>query len=123
MKHTTESLAAMSDFDRNEVLAELLGLQIAEEQHFNFGDRLESALFIGNPKDLSVVDYCSNPSDVMPLVFENKLSIVWADVGTDEWLAGSMSYHRFYDTNPLRAAACCLILVLQEEKQYAAKSK
>lgn len=114
MKHTKESLAAMSDFERNESLARLLGLEVVEEQHLNFGDRLESPVIVGEPNNLDAVDYCNDPRDIMPLVFKHKLSVEYV-IARDSgyWLVGANTYHHFADENPLRAATCCLILVLQ----------
>jgi hypothetical protein len=66
-------------------------------------------------------DYCNNPSDMMPLVFENKIDLVsCVSNGTEEWQA-----IKFYITwkaainifhkNPLRAAAIVYLLMHGEK--------
>lgn len=90
MKHTKESLTAMSDFEVNKVLACSVGM------------------------DCVWRDYCNNPSDIMPLVFEHGVSLSCREI-LDDWLAHT-ALADYQDTNPLRAAACCLILVLQEKE-------
>lgn len=113
MKHTPESLAAMSDFERSKALSELLGWDVLS------CNQLTSDVVVRkSPIDRPCSFDCNNPSDVMPLVFENKLSmeyVVYRDSGY--WFVGANTYLSFDDDNPLRAAACCLILVLQEKKQ------
>lgn len=109
MKHTKESLAAMSDFERNECLAGLLGFVTREIP--------PSICLVRHSFGLAEIDYCNNPSDVMPLVFEHKIGLApnkdsyEAFHLADNFQIVDMQYN---DTSPLRAAACCLILVLQE---------
>ena len=67
-------------------------------------------------------DYCNIPNDIMPLAFEYKLNILSPDAFSSEFAGGWNCFNDggscvIYDANPLRAIACCLILVLQEQKQ------
>lgn len=121
MKHTPESLAAMSDKEINAELVKVLGIPHKVDNQGVFID-------LGSKYGVvycSLVDYCNNPSDVMSLVFENRISLIENDVGYTAYhnfsIFEDINYRiehgaYFGDTNPLRAAACCLILVLQEKK-------
>ena len=33
-------------------------------------------------------DYCNNPSDAWPIILENKISMIFEHVNTNEWFAG-----------------------------------
>ena len=117
-KYTKEQLQAMSDFEVNKALAELLGF--LKVRNFNI---LVPALI--SVTDIccdtldeieSCVNYCNTPNDIMPLAFEHKiwLQSVEAKNGLS-WIAGANTWHAIHHENPLRATACCRILVLQEE--------
>ncbi len=119
MKHTPEGLAAMSDFERNKCLAELLGY--SNIRLFNALAPSLIAVTDVNCSSLddveSCVDYCNNPSDVMPLVFEHGISLVCQHDKWEAFLYDDASYpYVVCHANPLRAATCCLILVLQEKQ-------
>ena len=126
MKHTKEQLQGMSDLEINQTLtAYVLGnpwLYFGEL--VNDGKEFHVANAIGDPFYCSVINYCNNPSDIIPLAFEHKLTIspqierfdipsagLW--VSTDKNWNGKYSV---MDKNPLRAIACCLILVLQDKE-------
>ena len=125
MKYTKEQLQGMSDFERNSVLLNMLGLKVSEEQYIEYSDRDERCVIVDKYSVAdTVIDYCNNPSDIMPLAFEHKLTIspqierfdipsagLW--VSTDKNWNGKYSV---MDKNPLRAIACCLILVLQDKE-------
>lgn len=58
----------------------------------------------------------NNPSDMMPIVFENKIAIIEPDVDDGElWSAGQVygvcEWHK--DKNPLRAAAICFLKMME----------
>ena len=101
---TKQQLADMSDFDVNKALCALLGKDVSgvDEQR--------------NMMTGAVDDYCNNPSDIMPLAFEHNVSLIKM---LSDWRActnnGIYVTHSFDDKNPLRATACCLILVLQDK--------
>lgn len=129
MKHTPESLAGLSNAEVNKALAELLGKKI--EQHSIVGIGLQWCVVDENNDLHRIKDYCNNPSDVMPLVFEHGISLIkvidgyvaikydcYIDIGCHEDVQGICADGlQFGHSNPLRAAACCLILVLQEKQK------
>lgn len=58
----------------------------------------------------------NNPSDMMPIVFENKIAIIEPDVDDGElWSAGQVygvcEWHK--DKNPLRAAAIFFLKMME----------
>lgn len=120
MKHTAESLTAMSDFEVNKALAWLVMMVLKKETWTFNNDKDTVQFFNENTKKSRIVDYCNNPSDVMPLVFESKIGFA---PNKDSYEAFHLADNfqivdmQYVDTNPMRAAACCLILVLQEKKQ------
>ena len=118
MKNTTESLAAMSDFEVNKALAGLIAWSEPNCKNVTFEGGCFWVEHVGF-SSFKIENYCNNPSDVMPLVFELGINLQRVNQGDSNlgyWLAGANTYHSFADKNPMRAAACCLILVLQENK-------
>lgn len=60
------------------------------------------------------LDYCNNPSDAWPIIFENELSL-WKVL--DEWEASSCNGNiQHSDKNPLRAAMICFLKMKDTEK-------
>lgn len=110
---TKEQLQAMSDFDVTLALAKLVC-----KTHITYTRGDGEMVCVDNMK----VDYCNTPNDIMPLAFEHRIQLMpFQDcVGTD-WFAdqifNSSPDSAYSDTNPLRAIACCLILVLQEKQK------
>lgn len=138
MKYTKEQLQEMSDKEINTALATLVfdaqGAPYVINQTVTLSkmdkmrqDCLGYELY---PHAIDVIcgfgmrtDYCNNPSDIMPLAFEYAIGVEVNPIRT-EWLArtcdismSSMSFICYIDKKPLRAIACCLILVLQGEKE------
>lgn len=116
---TKEQLQTMSDFEVNKALAKQLGLKISENQYMNYDGRDERIVIIdrGSIGD-STVDYCNTPSDIMPLAFEYNLNILSPDSLQVDWnVFDNHVVGNVYDESPLRAIACCLILVLQEKQK------
>lgn len=97
---TKEQLQAMSDFEVNKVLA---GMIYGYPEDKDIAKRINSG----------AIDFCNTPNDIMPLQIKYKVSLDYRFI-LDDWLAqcGLMAIH---DLNPLRAIACCLILVLDGE--------
>jgi hypothetical protein len=64
-----------------------------------------------------VPDYCNNPSDIMPIAFENELSLCWDMFGkqyvcsVDPFGLTSKDKLDAYHKNPLRAAVIVLLLM------------
>lgn len=133
MKYTKEQLQAMSDKEINTALATLVfdaqGAPYVINQTVALGkmdklrqDCLGYELY---PHAIDVIcgfgmriDYCNTPNDIMPLAFEYGVEYKKLPL-TQKFAADSPSdYHsRCVNENPLRAIACCLILVLQGEKE------
>jgi len=129
MKHTREQLDGMSDFEINKVLASL-------QPYTNiigtgeYPSQSESAVHVeqrkfkyGNIEEFGI-DYCNNCSDIMPLAFEHGISIIQSEVNKEmgNWCACHevVQLHgefecglSFCTSNPQRAIACCLIMVLE----------
>ena len=113
MKYTKEQLQAMSDFEVNKALCALLGKDVS------------GICELRNQMTGAVTDFCNTPSDIMPLAFEHKICLIsphshtkaWGARQTDGGGLWSVSDYFYLDANPLRAIACCLILVLQGEKE------
>ena len=118
---TKEKLQAMSDFEVNKTLH--LGLLTKKPMKDLESIKLVSSSFQVRYKSgcnfLShIKDYCNTPNDIMPLQIEHRLSLDCVNHQTDGyWIAGANTFYHVADTNPLRAIACCLILVLQEQKR------
>lgn len=123
--YTKEQLQAMSDFEANKALAIAQGRYAGDA-----GDWMPNGVKVSDESSFfySEVDYCNSPNDIMPLAFEHGLSLVSL---TDGYMASKCktifmeeayrnmkfcdpSDMEFAHENPLRAIACCLILVLQE---------
>ena len=64
----------------------------------------------------SRVDYCNNPSDAMPIIIENKLTLS-PRYDSDEWISESLFYHDIYSVNknPLRAAMEVFLVMKDKE--------
>ncbi|WP_396180203.1 hypothetical protein [Flavobacterium sp.] len=61
--------------------------------------------------------YCVFAGDTMPLAFQHKICLINSESGWIAFLFDTTNGDiEFEDKNPLRAIACCLILVLQEQK-------
>lgn len=119
MKYTKEQLQAMSDFDVNKALAIAKGKYAGD-----VGDWMPNGVKVNDESGFfyTEMNYCNTPNDIMPLAFEHKLTLMPAVI-IDDWgwqaLKNNMLgvSHYYSDKNPLRAIACCLILVLQGEKE------
>lgn len=118
--YSKEQLAAMSDLEINKALATLLlDMQGAP---YKFVETVPSAFEALRGADLSNVisvvcgfgfrlDYCNDWNHVMNLAVEYRIRISpYMDIWCADFIATGQSY---FDKNPLRAIACCLILVLQ----------
>ena len=107
---TKEQLQVMSDFEVNKALAVAMGRYVGE-----VGEWMPNGVKVKDESGFfySEMNYCNTPNDIMPLAFEHKLEIDWFADGRCLVGAGDFMYQ---SPNPLRAIACCLILVLQEIK-------
>lgn len=115
MKHTKEQLEGMSDLQISFAVAVSLRSEACVHM---LGDMV--MMWSGNMKDDSSKAGCygtfdiNNPSDMMPLVFESRITIATCPA-TDCWVAVSENMkHNFEDDNPLRAAAIVYLLMRGE---------
>lgn len=98
---TREQLQAMSD---DKVNSALHALVVCRGQA---GSQVASVF---------VPEYCEEYNVVMPLAFERRISVDWfIDGRCMAYFEGVKSDLHYESVNPLRAIACCLILVLQEK--------
>ena len=124
MKYTKEQLQGISDLEVSKLLANILGVM----WHLRPGEFRNRWSYCDNYEGLDGVnlpDYCNNPSDIMPLAFEHGISLITVDK-SKSWFAECNSEVNddfimcskvsFPDSGPLRAIACCLILVLQDRE-------
>lgn len=60
-------------------------------------------------------NYCNNPTDAMPILIENRISLTWVN---GECRASSVKagYHEFSCGNALRAAMIVYLMMKDEEK-------
>lgn len=102
---TKEQLQAMSDFEVNSTLADFINVK------WQISAVDDECLMVG----AEVLDYCNNPSDIMPLAFANFIGVTPMVARWKSYKIGIVGVEfEFEDKNTLRAIACCLILVLQE---------
>ncbi|MDP5205461.1 hypothetical protein ORI99_00150 [Alishewanella sp. SMS9] len=116
MKHTKEQLQGMSDFEVNYALADLIGFKEIKKS----GDSGLILDWHSTPPGFKInkADYCNNPSDIMPLAFEHGIHFgpqhkAWYAIHDASML--SENPIEAESESPLRAIACCLILVLQDK--------
>lgn len=128
---TKEQLQAMSDRQVDCALCEIVHDSKIVANLFNEGNHFAAQTKEG--VDFYVPNYCNTPNDIMPLAFEHGISFL--NAGNGLMFTATNNYELlcdkrlsdpefkeaggiyFIDVEPLRAIACCLILVLQEKKQ------
>lgn len=118
MKYTKEQLQAMSDFEVNKALAELIFNNVhSVSQNSSVQDVVVFAdKGAGDIVAVAIVDYCNTPNDIMPLAFEHDIAYLKTYKTAYCKIDGQKHKQHYTDESPLRAIACCLILVLQGEK-------
>jgi hypothetical protein len=121
MKYTKEQLQAMSDRKIDCALCEIVHDAEIVANLFNEGNHFAARTKSG--VDFWVPEYCNTPNDIMPLAFEHHLTVHYVDNGYEhKWFATKpYSPEHFHHTNPLRAIACCLILVLSSDENQSGK--
>lgn len=60
-------------------------------------------------------DYCYNPSDAMPIIIENKLTLS-PRYDSDEWISESLFYHDIYSENKNPLRACMEVFLMMTDK-------
>tara|TARA_R110000782_G_scaffold126150_1_gene217738 strand:+ start:643 stop:1011 length:369 start_codon:yes stop_codon:yes gene_type:complete len=114
----------MSDFELNKLVAHEVYSDIGGQDYtkhlvvkYSYGEGCECISYCGGDK----LDYCNNPNDMMPLVFEHKIGMQSPWNGSGVWRACNRGDDDFVEfdcshANPLRAAAI-VYLLLQDDKK------
>lgn len=116
MKHTQEQLEAMSDLEINRLVADRMGGYAGD-----VGDWMPEGVKVNCEGGFFYEerDYCNNPSDIMPIAIENKISLHFMRADNRVQAFHSMPlnqpsiYH--HDLNPYRAIAIVYLLMKQNE--------
>jgi len=119
MKHTSQQLKGMSDFDKGLLLCNLLGLSVRKEQFLNYCDRDPNVVLLHGAESFNI----SNWNDIMPLAIKYGIGTLSEDgeiygATTNTFL----HYTSFPDAHaisftsgkPQRDIACCLIMLLED---------
>lgn len=116
----------LSDFEINKKVADLIGAT-----PFPFGSTdyrrsavsgCESAIIIRSPRKVGSFDACNNPTDAMPIIIENLISLM-ADMSDGRestwWCASDISngITSRYKSNPLRAAMEVFLMMKEAENE------
>ena len=112
MKYSKEQLEAMSDFDLNKLISHYQLKHDNSHTWFSFSSRGEVFSVNEKTNESALVDYCNKPSDIMPLVIENKINSL---VTVNGWMVFS-EHDRPLESeceNLLRAYAIVYILIKQ----------
>lgn len=74
-------------------------------------------VFYGDGANWIEFNPCNNPTDAMPIVFENSISLVsdWNEVGV--WGAANQPWYSSEDKNPLRAAMEVYLMIKDAENE------
>ncbi|HEJ9554143.1 TPA: DUF2591 family protein [Proteus mirabilis] len=96
----------LSDFEINKKVAVALGL-ISEVTHYGVVAK-------SNNKDYGFeFDPCNNPSDAMPIIIENEISMIKSSGG---WMCGS-GWNVAENKNPLRACMEAFLMIKDTENE------
>jgi len=107
---TQEELSGMSDFDINKLVAKLSGIEFwTSSRHVIPNSQIRG----------DTLDYCNNPSDIMPIAFESFIGVDPVSNGRDFMAYIYSSDRRTYkyfsiNKNPLRAI--CEVFILMNQK-------
>lgn len=117
----------MSDFGINKLIAKLKYNHPRDPEYFKFyrldkGSAVQVNAYKMWPQNL---DFCNNPSDAWPIIFENKIATEWHHA--DVWRAQCDNQHKpgaykvftSYCYNPLRAAMICFLKMKEAESDHA----
>ncbi|MGJ5663121.1 phage protein NinX family protein [Morganella morganii] len=116
-----------SDFEINKAVAEVINPGKIFTQAYSFGDTCgNSVQWIGGYAEYIHVDYCNNPSDAMPIVIENGISL-FAPGLSGMWTAGYVDYetdreygvdnYEAINKNPYRAAMEVFLMMKDAENE------
>lgn len=99
----------LSDFEINKTVFHKAKIK---HKYFRF---LPNGVITYNIKGkYQVFDPCNNPSDAMPIIIENKLTLS-PRYDSDEWISESLFYHDIYSVNKnLYRAAMEVFLMMKD---------
>lgn len=108
-----------SDFEINKAVAEIIiygdwYLSPTDEQPFTFFN-----YGINSSKTVELPDYCNNPADAYPIIFENKININFREsikTGVMVELSGWSEVYSINE-NPLRAAMEVFLMMKEAENE------
>ncbi|MBC3974754.1 phage protein NinX family protein [Morganella morganii] len=108
-----------SDFEINKAVAEITiygdwYLSPTDEQPFTFFN-----YGINSSKTVELPDYCNNPADAYPIIFENKININFREsikTGVMVELSGWSEVYSINE-NPLRAAMEVFLMMKEAENE------
>lgn len=109
----------MSDFEINKAVALSLGIEVVEWNGKIFGGverKIDNVTSV-----IAVIDYCNNPSDALPVIHENSISLRPDDMYEEAphggyWRADNEDGNHCHHENPLRAAMIVYLMMKDEEK-------
>ncbi len=113
---------SMTNFEVNKKLAGLIhGGHWWWRNGTVFTEQLVSSDCGGMETKRVATNYCRSWKDIGPLIEEHKVTIGYLD-GCERWSADEITQnqfgvHRAYDTNPKRAAAICIIKLLESNNE------
>lgn len=102
--------AGLSDFEINKKVA----VRYYQNKDFIEAYKDVEKVFV----DGNLFDSCNNPTDTMPIIIENKLTLS-PRYDSDAWISESFSYPDIYSVNknPLRAAMEVLLMIKDVEQK------
>lgn len=97
-----------SDFEINKAVVCALGLKILSIWTVN----PNVFITLGSSEASKKVDYCNNPADMWPIIYNSGMSIQAPDEYFDEWHTSKLGVNISYcHKNPLRAAAIVFLMM------------
>ena len=110
----------LSDFEINKCVAVALGHSVDEEKY----GKASIGVFHSDGLTYKSYDYCNNPADAWPIIFENKIMLS-PRCADDEWKAEIYlgredifdNYASAWHKNPLRAAM--IVFLMMQDANHA----
>jgi len=102
----------MSDFEINKCVAEAAGMELSSDHSGAYVGVIRRS--IGSRPNYGHVNYCNNPSDAWPIIYDNHISIIndygWGACHRRSGVESSMH------VNPLRAAMIVFLMMQEQAK-------
>ncbi|MEM8253407.1 DUF2591 family protein [Morganella morganii] len=99
-----------SDFEINKVVAIAIGKVVGIRPDSNI-------IYLIGGDELIGFDPCNNPTDAMPIIIENGISLIsdWNEIGV--WGATNQPWFTSENKNPLRAAMEVFLMMKEAENE------